>query len=254
MSSNYFTQEEELWLKCRRGRFTASEIHKIFIKGKREMTEAELDARPKGPKGGLLDRRTTTETLFGDGAMTYIRTKLTEITTVSEDPDYLGFGEAKQLKWGRDHEYLAADEFIRVTGKQLMYHGNVCPKFIEYGEFAGGSPDGEVLNEDAILEIKCPFNTDVHTRRLFLKTIQEFKESHFEEYCQCQMNMEVTGKNYCYFASYDPRRINPKLRMKIVKLQRDQEWVDEFKMRLEQALLILSDLLVDWEVNEMVVQ
>jgi YqaJ-like viral recombinase domain len=254
MSSNYFTKEEELWLKCRRGRFTASEIWKLFCKGSRPMTDDELEARPKGPRGGLLDRRTTVETLFGDQAISYIRTKVTEITSTGEDPDYLGFGEAKQMKWGRDHEYLAADEFIRVTGKHLIYHGNTCPKFVEYGEFAGGSPDGEVLNEDAILEIKCPFNGDIHTQRLAITTIQQFKDTHWNEYCQCQMNMVVTGKNFCYFASYDPRRINPKLRMKIIRMQLDNDWAKDFNYRLENALYILSGMLEKWEENPIVME
>lgn len=246
--NNYFTAETEKWLECRRGRFTSSEIHKLFKGGIRNMTPEELAARPKNEKGTLIDRRTTVDILFGDTAMKYIEQKANEITSLnSEEEKQESMTEFKQMKYGKDNEFFGVEEFKRVTGLDVIYHGISCPEFYPFGDFAGGSPDGDIIGDSAVLEMKCPYNGAIHMKRLAINTIQDFKDKYPSDYAQCQMNMHIMNKDFCYYCSFDPRKINPKSRLKIFKLKKDPEWVIEFEMRLDAALGILADLLESYD-------
>lgn len=246
--NNYFTKETEKWLECRRGRFTASEIYKLFKGGNRPMTDEELISRPRNEKGNLIDKRTTVDTMFGEVAMKYIEQKANEITSLnSEEEKQESLTEFKQMKYGKDNEFFGVDEFKRVTGLNVLYHGISCPQFYEFGDFAGGSPDGDVIGESAIMEMKCPYNGGVHMKRLSIKTIEEFKDTYPSDFAQCQMNMRVMSRDYCYYCSYDPRKINPKSRLKIFKLKSEPEWISEFEARLDGALEILTKLLQEYD-------
>ena len=248
MAENYFTEAHEKWIECRRGRFTASEISKLFKTGRREMTEEELEARPKGPKGGLLDKRTTVEVMFGEGALSYIEKKANELTsTLSKEEKEESLSELRQMEYGKNNEMFGVQEFTKVTKLQVIYHGVACPQFYELNEFAGGSPDGDVIGESAALEMKCPYNGQIHMRRLRIKTIEEFKEKYFDDYCQCQMNMYVMKKDFCYYCSYDPRKMNHKARLKIFKIPADAGWVAEFEARFDAALEILREMLDSYD-------
>lgn len=200
------------------------------------MTEEELAAE-KAVKG----RRTTVDTLFGDGAMSYIRSRVTEMQSgeIGEEVDF------KQTEWGKNNEMFGVEEFSYVTGLSVNYHGIASPIFYPYGDFAGGSPDGEVTGESAGIELKCPFNEDIHTRRLLIKTLDEFKEQEYETWHQCQMNMFIMKKDFWYACSFDPRKKERKLRLKIVKMTQCPEWVEDFKIRHEKAIEIMADILFE---------
>lgn len=234
--SNYFTQETENWLKERRGKITSSEYYKITEGGRREMTKSELEVEKKA--GG---KRKTIDTLFGKGAISYIRNKITEIQSseVKEEMDF------KQTEWGKNNEGDGVDHFKGITGLSVVYHGISCPKFYPYGDFAGGSPDGEIIEEDAIFELKCPYSEDVHTRRLLIKTLDQFKDEEWEAWNQCQMNMFIMKKELAYFASFDPRRKDYNLQMKIVKFKADLDWQEDFKIRHQAAVELMAEILFD---------
>src|SRR5688572_14249397 len=76
----WIDQNSEEWDRVRIGRFTASEIHRLMEPAKREMTEAELKARPKSGKGSSAKLVNDYSTL-SDAAFTYINEKVAEILT-----------------------------------------------------------------------------------------------------------------------------------------------------------------------------
>jgi hypothetical protein len=243
--SNYFLGNREQWLIKKKGRFGASDTWKLFTAGSRPMTQAELDARPLGPKGGLLDKRTTVPTMFGDLALTLIRSKVCEITSNEVDRQINGNGIIKSMEWGVMNEGDGVEEFKRRTGLSVIYHGLSNPVFYPYGDYAGSSPDGDVIEESAGLEMKCPADENVHMKRLCVKTVEEFKKDDFEAYCQCQTGMLHLNRDAWYFASFDPRKKVPELRMKIVKILPDLEWQAEYKVRLEAAIEMMADMLYE---------
>lgn len=234
--TNYFTEAQRIWLMARLGKITSSGCSVLFTGGKRPMTPDELAAE-KLIKG----RRTTVDTLFGDGAVTYIQGLVDEITTgePKEEMDY------KQTTWGIANEMDGVYSFESLTGLKVSYHGISNPEFIPYGDFAGGSPDGKIITPgtSAIVECKCHYNGANHMKKLLIKSVDEFKDQFWTEYCQDQMNMLVTKTEKCYSISYDPRKKNPKLRTKIICVPIDKEWQDEFQIRLTAATEMMADIL-----------
>lgn len=93
--NTYFTAETTNWLLQRKGKITSSEVWKIF-KGGRKKDE-----------------------LFGEGAMTYIRSRVTEMQSaeIKEEVDF------KQTDWGKNNEHDAKSHFEAITGFTVIYHG-----------------------------------------------------------------------------------------------------------------------------------
>jgi hypothetical protein len=214
--SNYFTAATDKWLAARVGKITSSRCSVLFVGSKKK------------------------DVLFGDTAMTYLCSVIDEITT-GEIKEEVNF---KQTEWGKANEFDAIGHFEAITGLKVDYHGITNPDFVKYGDFAGGSPDGVIIDkvEDAICECKCHWDGAVHMKKLLIKSVDEFKDKFWEEYCQDQMNMKVTGKTNCYSISYDPRKKDPALRTKIIKVPIDIEWQQEFDKRLTAAIEIIADL------------
>lgn len=234
--SNYFNKEIQDWLWQRKGRITSSEYWKLTKGGRRDMTNEELEIEKKS--GG---KRKTIDTLFGEGAITYIRSKVTELQSseIKEEVDF------KQTEWGKNNENDAVIEFEKVTGLKIDYYGILTPVFIRYGDYAGGSPDFKVKNQRIIGEIKCPYDENKHTQRLLIKTLDEFKQIETEAWHQCQMNMVVTDTDYCYYASYDPRKVDERLRIKIIKIPKCEDWRNDFEIRYNAAVEMMADMLYD---------
>lgn len=255
LNSNYLTVERDEWLACKKGRFSSSDIFRLFSSGYRQMTEEELEARPKkklkdGTEGKQYEGGTTIPVLFGDGAISYIREKIDEL--ISGNPNgleeqYPSSSEYKQTEWGNSNEFDGLRRFEVVTGKSIIYYGGNSPRFFPYGDYAGCSPDGEIVGESALVEMKCPYNTDIHTRRLLYKTIEEFKQKEYQEWCQCQCQMKIIGADYCYFCSYDPRKSYIAQQMKIIKVKANLEWQAEFDLRLNEAIKLMKTMLQDTE-------
>jgi hypothetical protein len=223
-------QEQYLkWQQARCGRFTASEIHKLFAGGKRPMTEDEL--KEEKANGG---KRKTIDTYFGEGALTYIKTKLAEILT----------GEVVEVEvvateWGNSQELDAILEFENKTGLKVDYLGKGNPQFIPYGDYAGGSPDGFV-GDTALIEVKAPYNSKYHIDYLLINSVEEFKAQRFDYFAQIQMNLLVSHRMKCYFVSYNPRLIEKRLQLKILEVPRDEEFIAELKERIKEAIKELN--------------
>lgn len=234
--SNYFTEAQQAWLRMKLGKISSSGCSVLFTGGKRPMTADELAAE-KLVKG----RRTTVDTMFGDGAITYLQGLVDELTTGEPKEEF----DFKQTQWGISNERDGIGGFEAITCLAVDYHGTANPEFIKYGDFAGGSPDGKVRTPGvkAIVECKCHYDGAKHMKKLLIKSVDEFKDKFWEEYCQDQMNMLVTETESCYSVSYDPRKISPKLRLKIIRIPIDQEWQEEFQTRLTAAIEIMADIL-----------
>lgn len=207
--SEYFSNQE--WLNARLGRFTASEIHKIFVSGKKK------------------------DELLGVGAMTYIRTKAAEILTqeVKDDIDF------KQAEWGKSHEAEACAAFEKWLGKSGQYYGAGNPMFFEHGDFEGCSPDWEIESEEGA-DMKCPYNSAEHLKNLTLESAEDLANERWEYYCQLQFSMKMRGWKVAYFVSYDPRFVYDWMQLKVITVYPDQEWREELSKRLPAATKALK--------------
>lgn len=211
---NIFEQTAD-WAVERMGKFTASEIHKLMGKGR---AKAEY---------------------FSETAKTYIKSKLAEIIT--QEPATMLEGMAA-IEWGNSNELDAILSFEQQTGLKVEYFGKANPKFIPYEklpDFAGGSPDGFV-EDDAVIEIKCPYNSTHHITHLLIETPEDLKTEKPDYYGQLQFNMLCAGRQKGFFVSYDPRALQHHLRLHILDIPFDKEYCDELEERIQESVKMLK--------------
>lgn len=131
-------------------------------------------------------------------------------------------------EYGSHNEPIAAMDFTMKTGLDV----DECGFFIHpEHEWLGASPDG-LINENAIIEIKCPFG-------LRNKETPEFKTANEQPhyYAQVQIELACSGRVVCYFYQWAPKGDM----IEIVNL--DHEWLDEnIKALNDFYLLYLSEL------------
>ncbi len=188
-------QKSSEWYEARLGKFTSSELSKLLTSGRAKDQE------------------------FGDTALSYIKEKLHEHFTKGTCLDY-GFQGNKATEWGEHFEPEARDLYSEMTGYLVTECGFIQS---QESEMFGGSPDG-LVGEDGLIEIKCPYASN-HVEHLTLKTAQDLQASKKEYFAQCQGNLLATGRKWCDFVSYDPRYQNPLFRMKILRVERDEEFI-----------------------------
>lgn len=162
-------QYSQEWFNARLGKITSSTIWNIIVE-------------PKTKKEGELSA-TTKE---------YLLAKLAE----------------KLSGVQRDYKSDATTHGLELEGEALAYYaaktGNVVKEagFIEMiTGLYGGTPDGFV-NDDGIIQVKCPWNYVNHLSYGLVESVEYFKKKYREYYWQCQSDMLVSDKVFCDFVSY----------------------------------------------------
>lgn len=220
-ASSWIEQGTVEWDMVRLGRFTASEMHRLLTPAKREMTDEELKSRPKGSKAKL----TTDYSTLSDGALTYVNEKVAEILT--GQPKSSGY--AFPIVWGKEHEAEAIEFFEQQTGLAVERCG-----FFTYTEYAGGSPDG-LVGTDAIIEVKCPFESVNQVDYLMLTDHYDVKNNYFAYWVQMQSNMVFTNRNKGHFVTYDPRMKEVRHKMQHIEVPADSEIHDLIRTQIALA-------------------
>ena len=133
------------------------------------------------------------------------------------------------MEWGTEQEPFARMAYEAHTGTFVKEEGFVDHPTIEG---FGCSPDGIV--GEGLIEIKCP-NTANH-----IETVLENKvPSKYIPQMQCQM--ACTGAKWCDFVSFDPR-VPEDLQLFVVRVERDQEYIDAMEVEVKQFLSEVLDL------------
>lgn len=193
----------EEWLKKRWGKFTSSEMHRLMSSSK---------------DGGL-----------SQGAHTYIIEKAAEVLT-EFSPEHVS---TLQMEWGKEYEAEAIQVFSELTGYAVINTGN-DQKFIASScNQWGGTPDGRTA--DGGVEVKCPMSKN----HLLYKEVCDWRTLKYIEpkyYWQVQGYIELTGSSQWYFISYDPRFIEPSLRLHWCEIQRNQEDIDYMLSKIALAV------------------
>lgn len=223
------------WDEIRLGRFTSSEMSRLMEPSKREMTEAELKARPKSGKGSAV-KFVADYGKLSDGGMTYVTEKVAEVLTGQAKVQ----GYAFPLVYGTTTEPLAAEHFSEKTGLELEKCG-----FFAYTEHAGGSPD-RLVGNDAILEIKCPADSVNMIGYLMLTDHYDVRRNYFSYWVQCQANMLFTNRKLCHFVAFDPRMIDDRHKMAHIELPADAEFqnliIAQITLAVKEKLSIIQTL------------
>jgi putative phage-type endonuclease len=133
------------------------------------------------------------------------------------------------MEWGTEQEPFARMAYEAHTSTFVKEEGFVDHPTIEG---FGCSPDGIV--GEGLIEIKAP-NTANH-----IETVLDNKApSKYIPQMQCQM--AVTGAKWCDFVSFDPR-VPEDLQLFVVRVERDQEYIDSMEVEVKQFLSEVLDL------------
>jgi YqaJ-like recombinase protein len=200
------------WYATRLGKVTSSKSDLIF----------------KGGRGK--------DEYFGTGALTYINILIAERLT----------GESKEasgrpIDWGLSNEHDARLMYSMVTNQKVTESKYYNHDGI-YSQIFGGTNDGEV-DDEGIIEIKCPYASENHIAICQMNTVEELKKFDNGYYCQSQGNMFLTGAKWCDFISYDPRVKNTDFQIKIMRIYPDQAWFKELEERLAEVAAIMAERL-----------
>lgn len=168
------------WQKARIGKFTASEVWKLFVQPKTN------EAKEKG--------------WWSETALTYIMEKAVEQIT--------GFKReisAPALEHGNVNEAEAFEAFNEICKLNFTPSASV---FFPYMNLGGASPDGVQfcgLDIEGVSDIKCPYDpVSFFDQKLMMQNCddQKFQGVPRNYYYQLQMQMLSTGASYGYLVRY----------------------------------------------------
>ena len=165
----------------------------------------------------------------GKGLETLCWEKAAEIIT-GKGPEQL---ENADITRGVELEDEARGAYTLETGNFVQQVG-----FVQYGEYAGCSPDG-LINDDGGIEIKC--KNDVNHIKLM---VERKVDSGYM--WQVQMNLLVTARKWWDFVSYNPNFTdNPLI---IIRVYPDKEMQDKLKEGIKKGTKRIKEILS--EVNK----
>ena len=134
-----------------------------------------------------------------------------------------GFSNAA-MQWGTNTEPEARQAYSFRQDVDVLEVG-----FIDHPSVAmsGASPDG-LIGEDGLLELKCP-QTATHIATLLGQSVPA-KYIH-----QIQWQLACTGRQWCDFASYDPR-LPEAMRLFVKRVDRDDEMIAQLEKDVTEFL------------------
>jgi hypothetical protein len=177
--------------------------------------------------GDVLTRGRGKDAEFGKTAMTYAYEIVAQKLTGEKKPEVT----SSSLEWGKRWELKARLFYQRKTFRLVKETG-----YIALDDDVGGSPDG-LISDDGGLEIKCPYNSAIHLSTLLKRIVPK------EYVPQVQGYMWVTEREWWDFASFDPRYQKDADKMVIVRVQRDDKFIEELSERVDKFKEIIDNIL-----------
>jgi len=138
----------------------------------------------------------------------------------------------KAIQWGRNNEEVAVKRFCEDTNKTVAKSG----LWLDTCGFLGASPDGIVVEEDAIIEVKCPYKYR-NEKQLVLRDpsyIIYYNDNdedavvniNHNYYHQIQGELYISQKKVCYLIIWTPNDV------KYFTIEKQEEWgknIDDIK-------------------------
>lgn len=201
------TESEEIdWRKQRLGMITGSQFGKLICKSKKD-------------KSYTISKSITAENLIYKIAWE----RLLKSGNISNGLGRLDIS-SKSIEHGNDYEGEAIKKYTERTGRNVI---SEC-MFIKKDDWIGGTPDG-FIDDDGIIEVKCPYNGGNHLKSLLTQTIYN---SDYEY--QIQGYLWVTDRQWCDFVTYDPDLIEG-LQLNIIRVERDNEMIESISDIMEEV-------------------
>ncbi len=128
------------------------------------------------------------------------------------------------MQWGIDTEAQARAMYALETGEAVNETGFHPHPLIDW---SGASPDG-LVGGKGLVEIKCP-NTATHIATLTGAAIDR------KYLLQMQWQMACAERDWCDFASFDPR-LPPEMQLHIRRVERDDDLLLEIETEVSAFL------------------
>ena len=138
------------------------------------------------------------------------------------------------MRDGVEREPIARDLFQSVTGKDVDLCGSFNHPDIP---MSSASPDGLIVDENAVLEIKCP-TAVTHAYNLLSKKMDT------RYVYQIQWQMACYEADYGYFASYHPDYPKEQ-RLRWLKVDRDDVLISKLEMAVRDFDVEIDNLVND---------
>lgn len=196
-------RELEEWFRKRSGKFTSSRFGDLMVSGRGK------------------------DEIFGKTAMAYIYQVAGERLGSYSYPF-----DTSATRWGKENEKLAFVEYCDRLDLNPSDFQTGTEAYTEIDEYIGGTPDG--ISLPGCLEIKCPYTPQEHVRTLHERNVPpQYK-------WQVYGHMLLTQADYCDFVSFDPRIVNEQFRMVIIRVQRDEDEIQQLRERLQAAIRVVK--------------
>lgn len=186
----------------------------------------------------VVDVIAKTKTGWGASRANYAAELIAERLTGCTAPSFIN----DAMRWGTDQEPYARQAYAERVGIEVYETGFVIHPEIE---MAGASPDGYV-GEAGLLEVKCP-NTATHLDTLLNAEIPG------KYITQMQFQMACTGREWCDFASFDPR-LPENMQLFVQRVPRDGSAVLELEYEVARFIKEIdakvSELKARYETRE----
>lgn len=209
------------WHRARLGNWTGSEIYKLMGKGRSKSEKFSETAKSYIIK--VLSERMLNADVVKDDELFGLY--LNQVSTWS-----------KALEWGVEHEEEARTLYEKKTGNVVTAVSSIAHESIE---FYAASPDGIVMKEDKVIEIKCPLPETYVRYKLMIGDGDDLKAVKPEYYWQVMAEMDCTGASSCDFTVYNPFMGAP---LHIATIERDNEAIKTIHDRIEEAEQYIIDL------------
>jgi len=207
-------KSEEDWLQSKKGKFSASNIHRLLTNGKKP---GELSV----------------------GAKTYCFELFTE--TISQDI-YPSFTN-QSMEHGKDYEYTVVEHLNKLYPlDEILHFGSNHFLFALINEHAGASPDVLCLDKFGA-EIKCPTSKAIHVDRI-LNVFDNIslKEHDAQIYAQIQFNLKCLQMDKWLFLSYYEGMNDPEFILHEVEITPDLEMHKLMEEKINLGIIEMNRL------------
>jgi len=160
---------------------------------------------------------------WGASRATYMGQLISERLTGRQMSSYIN----QAMQWGIDTEEDAVTAYELFTDNETEPVGFVSHPTIE---MSGASPD-RIIGSKGLLEVKCP-ETKTHIDALLGSSIDG------KYIKQVQWQLACTGRNWCDWASFDPR-MPGNMQLYVERIDRDDKMIAELEREIR---VFLSEL------------